>query len=165
MDEDEILLVGTTLEEAGFTHDAIDNFFLEHYGVPGMKWGVRKSPGQKAAKTRAKNVKAKAKAETAEGKAERKAASKLSLGEAAVVTVLTSPVGLVAYKGLKVRSAKQKQAARNAGGGVKEQAEAAKVSVGTTAALAVLGTPAAAITYVGLKAASSGSVKTFKPKK
>lgn len=33
----------------------MSNDYLAHYGVKGMKWGVRRSPQKKAAKTRAKN--------------------------------------------------------------------------------------------------------------
>lgn len=38
--DDDILEIGYALEEGGFTHEEID-LYLEHYGVKGMKWGVR----------------------------------------------------------------------------------------------------------------------------
>jgi hypothetical protein len=38
MDADEI---GTYLEHQGLTDDEIDSFFA-HYGVPGMRWGIRR---------------------------------------------------------------------------------------------------------------------------
>lgn len=31
------------LEHKGFSDDEIDKYFLEHYGVSGMKWGVRRA--------------------------------------------------------------------------------------------------------------------------
>lgn len=40
--DEEILAVGFSLEDAGLTHSEIDAC-LEHAGVRGMKWGVRKS--------------------------------------------------------------------------------------------------------------------------
>lgn len=39
----EIDLIGNTLEHQGLTDDQIDNYFLEHQGVKGMKWGVRRA--------------------------------------------------------------------------------------------------------------------------
>jgi hypothetical protein len=39
--DEEILNIGFSLEEAGLTHSEIDSC-LEHAGVRGMKWGVRK---------------------------------------------------------------------------------------------------------------------------
>jgi hypothetical protein len=39
MDVDEI---GTYLEHKGLSDDQIDDFFA-HYGIPGMRWGVRRA--------------------------------------------------------------------------------------------------------------------------
>lgn len=39
----EIDLIGNTLEHQGLTDDQIDDYFLEHQGVKGMKWGVRRA--------------------------------------------------------------------------------------------------------------------------
>jgi len=41
MNEEQIDLVGSMLEDKGLSHSEIDAFF-EHSGVKGMKWGVRK---------------------------------------------------------------------------------------------------------------------------
>ena len=41
--EKDILVIGTMLEEKGFSHSQIDEYFLEHFGVAGMKWGVRRN--------------------------------------------------------------------------------------------------------------------------
>lgn len=40
---DEMDLIGTTLEHQGLTDDQIDDYFLEHHGVKGQKWGVRRA--------------------------------------------------------------------------------------------------------------------------
>lgn len=39
--DEEIEIIGVTLEGGGFTHAEIDEYF-EHSGVRGMKWGVRR---------------------------------------------------------------------------------------------------------------------------
>lgn len=39
----EIDLIGSTLEHQGLTDAEIDEYFLEHQGVKGMKWGVRRA--------------------------------------------------------------------------------------------------------------------------
>mgnify|MGYP000376123347 CR=1 FL=1 len=43
MNEDDIDAFGLFLEHDGFTIDEIDQYFLEHTGVKGMKWGVRRN--------------------------------------------------------------------------------------------------------------------------
>jgi hypothetical protein len=40
--------MGTILENSGFCDKDIDAFFLEHYGMRGMKWGVRRQRRQQA---------------------------------------------------------------------------------------------------------------------
>jgi hypothetical protein len=42
MTDEEIYEIGMMLEEKGLSHSEID-YFLEHHGVKGQKWGVRKS--------------------------------------------------------------------------------------------------------------------------
>lgn len=39
--DDYIDTLGSYLEHKGFTDDDIDEYFLEHFGVKGMKWGTR----------------------------------------------------------------------------------------------------------------------------
>lgn len=40
--DEEINIIGGALEEKGLSHSQIDEHFLEHYGVKGMKWGQRR---------------------------------------------------------------------------------------------------------------------------
>lgn len=47
--EDQIYVVGFMLEDEGLTHSEIDQAFLSHFGVKGMKWGVSRSGGKAAA--------------------------------------------------------------------------------------------------------------------
>lgn len=44
----EIDLIGHALEHSGMTDDEIDEYFLEHTGVKGMKWGVRRSKSRES---------------------------------------------------------------------------------------------------------------------
>lgn len=41
--EEEIDVIGGRLESNGLSHSAIDEHFLAHYGVKGMKWGERRA--------------------------------------------------------------------------------------------------------------------------
>lgn len=43
MNEASIDIIGNSLEEKGLSHVEIDEYFLQHYGVQGMKWGQRKA--------------------------------------------------------------------------------------------------------------------------
>lgn len=43
MNDDLIFVIGSRLEDEGLSHAEIDDYFLEHYGVKGMKWGVRRT--------------------------------------------------------------------------------------------------------------------------
>ena len=138
--------------------DYVTRDSLEHYGVPGMKWGVRKSPGERAASTRKKNAKAASRKEI-------RSASKLTFGEAAVSALFAGPVGVLGYKAIKISTAKQKQASRNKGGDAKAQGEAAKAKVGATVATAFLATPLTAVFYAGGKSVANQNVKAFQPKK
>lgn len=52
--EQKIEEIGSRLEHNGLTDDEIDAHFLEHFGVKGMKWGVRRQKAVAAAKQRAK---------------------------------------------------------------------------------------------------------------
>lgn len=44
----EIDLIGNTLEHQGLTDNEIDDYFLEHHGVKGQKWGVRRAQARAA---------------------------------------------------------------------------------------------------------------------
>jgi hypothetical protein len=43
VNDDDILAIGNMLEGKGLSHSDIDAYFLEHYGVQGMKWGQRRA--------------------------------------------------------------------------------------------------------------------------
>jgi hypothetical protein len=43
--ETELFIEHTLLEESGRTPSEIDDYFLAHYGVRGMRWGVRRGGG------------------------------------------------------------------------------------------------------------------------
>lgn len=43
MDDKDIDIIGDMLEDKGLSHSEIDDYFLEHYGVQGMKWGARRA--------------------------------------------------------------------------------------------------------------------------
>lgn len=68
--EEEIFEIGTILEHNGFSDFEVD-VYLEHYGVLGMKWGVRKE--RKVAKNRRKEI-AKEERKKADARAEKEAA-------------------------------------------------------------------------------------------
>lgn len=105
--------------------------FLEHYGVKGMKWGVRKQGTQSSTSTRVgraarklsggggpgitdptprSKARAKYRSDKAKAKAAvipaRKAASRMKGGEIAISFLLAGPVGVGAYKAIKVARAR-----------------------------------------------------------
>lgn len=47
MNENYAEALGIMLEHKGFTDDEIDAYFLEHHGVKGQKWGVRRAARQR----------------------------------------------------------------------------------------------------------------------
>lgn len=47
LDDTNVDEVGLFLEQNGMTDDQIDEYFLQHYGKKGMKWGQRKLTYQK----------------------------------------------------------------------------------------------------------------------
>ena len=49
MTDDDILEIGTMLEEKGLSHAEIDSYF-EHHGVKGQKWGIRNAKQRRIAR-------------------------------------------------------------------------------------------------------------------
>lgn len=104
MNADELDKVGLALEHSGMSDDEIDSYFLEHFGVKGMKWGVRRqvsrserSAGRKelrdTAKTAGKIIKEARRARTNE---ERQAAA--NRYEKEVIARIKSPAWKKAYQ-------------------------------------------------------------------
>ena len=108
--------------------------FLEHYGVKGMKWGVRRDKRKTVTKAQKKKF-----------KRDRKVYSRMSVGEAAVATILGGPTATVGYKAGKIAGANARVTAK------KNKSlslnEAKKVSVGEAAVSLMLGGPTATIAY------------------
>lgn len=126
---------------------------LEHVGVKGMRWGVRKTPAQQ--KQRAKE-KATKKADKAKYKLE----SRLSAGEAAASLMLAGPVGLIGYQRIKRNAAETKL--DNKGLSAQKQKEAAaKISVGKALAVTLLTGPVGLIGYTSAKAIAARQVDDF----
>lgn len=48
--------IGFMLEEKGMSHSQIDTYFLQHHGVKGMKWGVRRNNALTTHQRRLRNI-------------------------------------------------------------------------------------------------------------
>lgn len=137
--------------------DAEIDEFLEHFGVRGMKWGVRKSPAQRAARTRTKDIKR-------NEKKERNAASKLTKGEVVTSALLGGPIGFLTYRALKRDAARTKQENRNKPA-AEQAAIAKKITLGEAVVVGMLTTPVGLLGYAAGKSIAGDTVKAFKPKK
>jgi hypothetical protein len=119
---------------------------IEHVGVKGMKWGIRKTPAQKAAK----------KAE----KRQFKMASKLNAGEFIVSGLVGGPLGIIGYKAIKRHAAVVKR--RNSDLSPSQQTDAAgKLRLGEAVAVGVITGPVGLVTYGAAKAAAAHQVDDF----
>lgn len=98
LDDEDILQIGFALEEGGFTHAQIDTY-LEHYGVKGMKWGVRRTiAGKKGAKNTSAENKGYANGITRKPDGDNRTHSrKVRNGKRVGAFLLGGPIGLVAY--------------------------------------------------------------------
>lgn len=130
---------------------------LEHVGVKGMKWGVRKTPAERAA---SQKVKAKNKAVKRSDKEKLKLESKLSAGEVVASALIAGPVGLIGYKMIKRNAAQSKLKNKNLSG-QKQTEAAAKVGIGKGIAVGLLTGPVGLITYAGAKTAAAYQVDDF----
>lgn len=126
---------------------------LEHVGVKGMRWGVRKTPAQQRQRDKAKAVKK-------SDKAKFKLESKLSAGEVLTTAMLAGPVGVIGYKMVKRHAAQTKLENKNLSA-QKQTEAAAKMSLGKALAVTVLTGPAGLITYGVAKTAAAHQVDDF----
>jgi precorrin isomerase len=130
-----------------------DAAVLEHVGVKGMKWGVRK-----AAKGRDAAVK-KIKERRADSR-QFKMASKLTSGELVVSALVLGPVGVLGYKAVKRSAAKTKM--KNKDLSPDQQTEAArKINIGAAAASTLIAGPVGLVGYAAAKAAAANNVEDF----
>lgn len=123
-----------------------NQYRVEHAGVKGMRWGVRKTPAQKAQK--------------AADKEKFKLASKLSAGEVVASALIAGPVGVIAYKAIKRKAASTKR--KNSNLSPDEQTDAAsKIGIGKAVAVTIVTGPAGLVTYGAAKLAAAHQVDDF----
>lgn len=126
---------------------------IEHFGVKGMKWGVRKASS--ARDSAIKSVKEK----RAVSK-QFKMASKLTAGEVVASALVAGPIGVLGYKAIKRRAAVKKMKNRNLS--AEQQTDAAKkIGIGEALAVTVVSSPVGLITYAAAKTAAAHQVEDF----
>lgn len=120
-----------------------ENIYLEHFGAKGMKWGVRKTPAQKASADKAKQ-------QLKADKRQFKISSKLTGGELVVSALVAGPIGVLTYKAIKHRAATTKFKNRDLS--AEEQTNVAKkLGIGEALAITVLTSPVGLVTYAVAK--------------
>lgn len=146
--------------------------FLEHFGVKGMKWGVRKKvrgtagradrlQRQAARRPTRGNVRSAQRAQKVadrssakKSKTDLKVASKMSKGEKFASFVAGGPIGMMVYKGGKISLAKhdlETMSPKQVADKQKKIKALAKMSTGEKVASAILLTPAGMVAYKGGK--------------
>lgn len=126
---------------------------LEHVGVKGMRWGVRRTPAQRKQHAKEKAVKK-------SDKAKYKLESRLNAGEVVASMLLGGPIGLIGYKMVKRGVAETKLENKKLSA-QKQQEAAAKIGVGKAIAVTAVTGPVGLITYAGAKAVASRQVDDF----
>lgn len=86
LSDEEILEIGTMLEHGGYSEHEIDTY-LEHHGVKGMKWGVRRAQAAKVLRGGHATL-------GTSGKKQSRAARN---GKRVAATLVGGPPGLFAY--------------------------------------------------------------------
>jgi hypothetical protein len=137
-----------------------DTTSLEHVGVKGMRWGVRKTPAEQQQRAKEKAVKKEAKAAKKADKAFFNLESRMSAGEAVVSLALAGPVGLIVYNHIKNNAAETKRKHKNLSA-QKQQEAAAKIGVGKAIAVTALTGPVGFLGYAAAKTATSRTVDDF----
>lgn len=119
---------------------------VEHAGVKGMRWGIRKTPAQRAQK--------------AADKQQFKLASKLTAGELVASALIAGPIGVLGYKAIKRNAASTKR--KNSNLSPEGQTDAAsKIGIGKAVAVTIVTGPAGLITYGAAKLAAAHQVDDF----
>ncbi len=126
---------------------------LEHVGVKGMRWGVRRTPAERKQHAKEKAIKK-------SDKAKFKLESRLSAGEAVASLALGGPIGLIAYNHIKNNAAETKLKNKNLSG-QKQTEAAAKIGVGKAIAVAALTGPVGLLGYAAAKTVTSRTVDDF----
>lgn len=130
---------------------------LEHVGVKGMRWGIRKTPAERAAAAKVRQKKREVKKAD---KAKLKLESKMSAGEVVASALIAGPIGVIGYKMIKRNAAETKLENKNLS--AQKQTEAAKkLGIGKAAAVTILGGPVGLVTYAGAKTAAAYTVDDF----
>lgn len=126
---------------------------IEHSGVKGMKWGVRKA--RQARDTAVKNIK-----EHRRVSRQFKIASKMTSGELVVSALVLGPVGVLGYRAVKRNAAETKMKNRDLS--PEEQTNAArKVNLGAALASTIVAGPVGLVAYSAAKAAAARNVEDF----
>jgi hypothetical protein len=126
---------------------------LEHVGVKGMRWGVRRTPAEQKQRAKEKAVKK-------SDKAKYKLESRLSAGEVVASALVAGPIGVIGYKTIKRHAAETKLENKNLSA-QKQKEAAAKVSLGKAAAVTLLTGPVGLLSYTVAKEAASRQVDDF----
>lgn len=137
------------MEDGGETETTV----LEHVGVKGMKWGVRKaSKGRDAAVKAIKDKRAVSR--------QFKMASKLTGGEVVASALIAGPVGVLGYKLVKRRATVKKMKNRDLSPDAQTSA-AKKIGLGEALAVTVVSSPVGLVTYAAAKTAAAYQVEDF----
>lgn len=126
---------------------------LVHSGVKGMRWGIRKTPAQ-----RAKSAKEKRKKQ--ETKQKLKIAGKMNAGEVVASAMIGGPIGVIGYSAIKHHAAKVKKENSNLSD-QQQTAAAGRLKLGEALAVTVVSSPVGLITYAAAKQAAAHQVDSF----
>lgn len=141
------------------TENQKDADALEHSGVKGMKWGVRRAAASRAA-GRGRDIATKKFKEHRKVSRQFKIATKLTAGELVASAIVLGPVGVIGYKMIKRNAAQTKMKNRDLSPA--EQTNAArKVNLGAALASTIIAGPVGLVGYSVAKAAAANNVEDF----
>lgn len=140
--DDQIDAIGFGLEAEGLSHSEIDDYFLQHYGKKGMKWGVRRTvAGRKGAHNTSATNKGYANGFSRGTTSTQSRASRN--GKRVAATLLVGPVGLIGYNMVAAPLS-----AKDAASGKKATPQSKKAFAGKAVAATLLGGPWGTAAYV-----------------